>query len=82
MPVYFFHFLHHRERVEDEEGLDLPDLEAAKIEAIASVRDAVSVEARFGDTIDTHMRVEIVDAEGRILTLISFADAICLNGKQ
>jgi hypothetical protein len=78
MPVYF---LHHRERVEDDEGRELPDLEAAKTEAIASVRDAVSEEARFGDTIDTHMSVEIVDAHGHVLTLISFTDAIRLNRK-
>ena len=81
MPLYFFHFLHHHERIEDELGVECPDLNAAKEAAVHSVQDLVGEEVRFGDTVDTGLKVEIANSEGHVLSLISFTDTIRWNGK-
>ncbi|HWI85355.1 MAG TPA: hypothetical protein VNT42_03395 [Sphingomonas sp.] len=61
--------------VEDLEGLELSDLEAARCQAIDGVRSLVSEEARQG-RIDLTGSIEIVDDDGRVLLNIAFADAV------
>ena len=80
MPLYFFNILYQTTRVQDEQGAELPDLNAAHEEAMASARDVVSVAFkegfRPGDIADG---IEIADADGRRLALVPFRAV--LNGK-
>ena len=78
--MYYFNILNHGERIEDKEGAELPDFDAAREEALASARDLVSEVVKAGhhpsDLVDG---IEIVDADRRTLTVVPIAAV--LNGK-
>jgi hypothetical protein len=62
MTVFYFHVRDERGLIEDEEGLDLPTIDAALQETLRSAREFVR------DTSPpTEMQLEVADAEGRIL---------------
>ena len=62
MTVFYFHFRDERGLIEDEEGLDLPTIDAALQETLRSAREFVQ------DTSPpTEMQIEVADGEGRIL---------------
>jgi hypothetical protein len=75
MPRYYFHIRDGENRVEDEEGTEVPDLEAAKSEARASARDLAIDEIRNQRPIDGR-KVEIADAEGQTLAVIAVREII------
>jgi hypothetical protein len=62
----------------DEEGLDLPDEEAARAEAIRSIRSLVSEEVKEG-CIDLNGRIEIIGEDGQCVDTIRFVDAVELQ---
>ena len=62
MPLYRFHLRDAFGLVEDEEGIDLPDLTSAFREALRSARE-FSSEAEPA----SEMRFEIADEGGRVL---------------
>jgi hypothetical protein len=62
----------------DEEGVDLPDLEAARDAAIANIRDIMKDELARGHIMLGH-RVEIVNARGQILATVFFRDAVTVE---
>ena len=64
--------------VADMEGLELPDLAAARVQAIEGVRSVVSEEARLGE-IDLSGSIEIADGDGNILLVLPFSDAVNLR---
>jgi hypothetical protein len=66
MPRYFFHILSGGVTVEDEEGMELPDMAAARQEAVASARDLALSADRDGFGKETRS-VRIVDAAGTVL---------------
>jgi hypothetical protein len=66
MPRYFFHILSGGETVEDEEGMDLPDMAAARQEAVASARDLALSADKDGFGKETRS-VQIIDAAGAVL---------------
>ena len=75
MPRYFFHLLDHGEVVEDLEGTELDDDEAARAEALLTARELLrigqlSVREWLGRSYD------IVDESGRSVAIIPFPDAI------
>ena len=76
MPLYFFHFHQNQALVEDEEGLELPDLDAAKSEAITSIHDLIGETKLTGARFDKDGYIEIADASGQVLAVIRFADCI------
>jgi len=54
MPTYFFDTqVEGSERVEDDEGIDLPNLESVKREAITSAREQIADAAKQGFDILT-----------------------------
>jgi hypothetical protein len=81
MPRFFLHVHNRIGFVEDEEGQDLPDLDAARDVAIASIRSIISEEASQG-AIDLGGRVEIVDEHRRTLSVVPFADAFAVRTDQ
>ncbi|WP_114951482.1 DUF6894 family protein [Sphingosinicella terrae] len=78
MPHYFFHVRNRFGYVEDEEGSELPDLEAARARAIDGVRSMLSEEARAGE-IDLRGRIEVRDPAGALLLTIPFAEAVTVH---
>lgn len=59
----------------DEAGSDCPDLEAARTEARAILRE-LSADALAQDPLFAPIGIEICDAEGVLLAHVSTADAI------
>lgn len=64
--------------VSDEEGVDLPDLEAARQRAIAGIRDFIGHEA-FAGTIDLRGQVDVSDESGTTLASVRFAEAFTIH---
>jgi hypothetical protein len=68
MPRYFFNIREGFEVDEDEEGVELPDIEAARAEALATVeelREELGADAQG-------IELEIADESGRRLLTIPF----------
>ena len=47
MPCYFFDLIDHP-HANDHEGMELPDLEAAKLEALRSIREMMAEDIKSG----------------------------------
>jgi hypothetical protein len=61
--------------VEDEEGAELADLDAARAKAIAGLRDVTAGEVLCGE-IDMGAFIEIEDEHRRPLAEVTFAQAV------
>lgn len=62
----------------DEDGLELPDLAAARASALDGIRSIAGEEVRTG-VLSLDGRVEIADGAGTILDVVRFVDAIELR---
>ena len=71
MPTYYFH-LYDDLDVPDEEGVDLPDFEAARAMGLQNARRMAAEEVIAGRLHLRH-RIEITDADGEVLETIPFA---------
>jgi len=78
MARYYLHINNGGGYSEDSEGQELADLDAARAAAIEGVRSLLSEEARQGQ-LDLSGRIEIADAEGNILLIVPFSDAVELR---
>jgi len=59
MGRYYFHLSDGENILRDNEGVDLPDTEAAAVRALDSARDILSAEMRMGRVpINMHLAVE------------------------
>ena len=67
MPRYFFNIRDGYDVDEDEEGIELPDIEAARAEALATVEE-LRDELRDAGNIE----LEITDESGRRLLTVPF----------
>ena len=77
MTKYFFHKRDGSELVEDEEGTDLPDLEAARNEAILAAREMMAEMVLEGKVVDGQ-QFEITSEDGSIADIVTFKSAIKL----
>lgn len=78
MPRYYFHVVTPTETVEDQEGTELPSLEAARKEAIKDARQLMGSAMQEGRDISGR-RIEIVGGGGEILLVVPFADAFTVE---
>ena len=78
MAHFYLHIHNGGGYVEDPEGQDLPDLEAARLAAIDGVRSVLSEEMRQG-RVDLSGMIEIADGDGKILLILPFCDAVELK---
>ena len=70
MPRYFFHIRRpDSELVPDEEGAEFEEYEAAKHEAVESVRDLTVDTIKRGSKVAS-LAVEIADDDGKVLDTI------------
>ena len=60
MTTYFFHIRDDDRLIRDEEGLDLPDISAARKEAALSARNMVAEAIGTDEPLD-HVAIEIWD---------------------
>lgn len=73
MPRYYFHVAREGGRLQDEEGLALPDAEAAWYQAVRSARELVRAELTLGGRWD-RQAIEICDEGGARLDQVALAD--------
>lgn len=75
MPRFYFHQNVRDGFLEDPDGSDLPDIEAARQEALAGARDLWASAIRDGCDLLGDSFV-IADEDGAVLLTISFIDAL------
>jgi hypothetical protein len=56
MPLYFFHIRHPDRLVSDDEGMDLPNDDAARHEGLESARDIAADSIRRGRSVSFWMQ--------------------------
>jgi hypothetical protein len=78
MPLYYLNVYNRTGCSADEEGMDLPDLDAARLQAVEGIRSILQDEVGHGK-IDFEGRVEVLDENGKLLATISFRDAVTLR---
>jgi hypothetical protein len=75
MPRYYLNLHNRIGFIRDEEGHDLPDLEAATQLARESIRSIISEEIKEG-VIDLRGKIDIADERGQVLSQLPFRDAV------
>ena len=80
MPRYFLHVCNGMGFLEDPEGVELADLEAARRKAIEGLRDLMAGEMKAGQ-LNQASFVEIADEAGALLCLVSFEDAVTVTNE-
>jgi hypothetical protein len=73
-PRYFFHvyddlFAH------DEEGVELPNRAAARLNALIEIRDLMAAQVRHDFIVLSHW-IELMDEQGDLVLTITFRDAV------
>lgn len=63
MPRYYFHVHGSGDALKDEEGLVLPDVEAAWYQAVRSAREIIRADVQIGCPYDDQL-IEIADDKG------------------
>ncbi len=78
MPRYRFH-IHNDLEVEDHEGTELSDLDAARRFAVRNARELICDSVREGH-IDLRHHIEVADEAGARLFILTFGEAISIRG--
>lgn len=79
MPRYHLQICESDDCISDEDGLELPSLEAAVAAAEAGLKDLLCEDIRFG-RLDLKRRIEITDDDGRIVAEVRAADLVRIDG--
>lgn len=75
MPLYFFHIHDENGVIPDDEGMDLPNDEAAKEEAVTSGRELIKSLIAGHQIVDDRW-IEVKTANGTVITTIKLKDLI------
>lgn len=75
MPRYHLHICSETELILDEEGIDLPHLAAAKLEAIRGARSIMSADLLVG-MMTLGQSIQIHDEFGTRLSEIPYAECV------
>ena len=75
MPRYYFNVHNGIGFVEDEEGRDYADLDAARTEAVRGAREILAEDVAKG-VVDLRGRLEVIDAAGAVALVITFAEIV------
>jgi hypothetical protein len=81
MPRYFFNVHNSIGLVEDEEGRDFADLDAARQAALKGAREIIAEDAAAG-VVDLRGRLDVLDASGIVVLVIPFAEAVEVLGPE
>ena len=74
MPRYFFD-VYDDIIADDEEGIELPNLEAARLQALKGARDLAMEQVRHGYIVLSHW-IDVLDDQGEKVLRVSFRDAV------
>lgn len=74
MPRYFFNLIN-SERIVDDEGSELPDLEAARVSAIVSAREILREDLVKGE-LPLSLCFRVTDESGALVFTLPFKDAV------
>jgi hypothetical protein len=77
VPRFFFH-IHDDVVSHDDEGLELPDADAAREQAMRGIRAMICDQVMEG-RLALHHRVEVEDEAGAKVAAFDFADALRLE---
>lgn len=80
MPRYYFHVREGSEISRDREGQDLPDVEAARREAVNSSREILGERLLHGGSLN-HRTIEIADETGHVVDVVNSNDVLFQGGK-
>lgn len=77
MPKFYSHIWLGEIYVEDPEGGEYPSLDAAWREAVVSAKHIIGEALRTGAPLQCALKrtFEIMDADGRLVTVLPFAEA-------
>ncbi|WP_404809965.1 DUF6894 family protein [Microvirga lenta] len=76
MPRYYCHIRQGKQLIQDPEGVDLPDLDAAQVQAIQGIRDVLAEGVRRGDGDGLDDVLVITDEAVQELLTIPFIEAL------
>jgi hypothetical protein len=74
MPRFHFHVRDNDNLLEDLEGTDFPDFEAARPDTVAASREVLAERIKAGLPLDG-LRFEIFDEAGRLVATVPIRDA-------
>jgi hypothetical protein len=78
VPRYFFH-VYEDLVAEDDEGIELPDVDAARDEAIRAGRELIAAQVAGGRLRLFH-RIEVLDERGRTVLAIPYREMVEIEG--
>jgi hypothetical protein len=77
MPLFYLHIRQGDGRIlEDPDGSDVPDINAARAEAIEGIRDLLAAAIKRGDDDVLNESIIITDNAGRELMTIPYVEAL------
>jgi len=76
MPLFFFHINENGDVLYDEEGSDLPDLDAAPEEAIEGIRQMISAAVLAGSPLGLDREMHVDDGARQTLLKIKFCEVV------
>lgn len=81
MPRFYFHVCNGTGLVEDEDGQELADLEAARREAIRAARCIMASDVQRG-MLDLSSFIEIEDSDHQLVHTLAFDEAVDLTKRH
>lgn len=81
MGLYFFNMHIGDEYLSDEDGIDLPDLESVRREAVAAAREMVAAAVLVG-RLPLHECFEITDEQGNLVLSMPFSSVVEIQGME
>jgi len=77
VPRYFFH-VYDDIIAHDEEGAELPSVEAARLNALVGARELICEQVKHGYFVLSHW-IDVVDEQGVKVLTVSFRDAVVIR---
>lgn len=77
MPHFYFHLFDGAAFVNDEEGAEFPDTEAARRYAVSNLRDVAAADVATGQ-VHKNLRIDMADEHGRLLETIRLREVVKL----
>jgi hypothetical protein len=80
MPRFYLHIKDGGRIIPDPDGIELPTVEAARREAIASAQEILAEKLKAGDVVDGQ-EFDICDEAGNVIERVPFRSVIKLPGR-
>jgi hypothetical protein len=78
MSRYFFH-VHDDVEASDQDGVELPSIEAAKWEALRGARSLAAEQVLEG-RLNLGHSIDVADETGAVVATVTFRDAVAVEG--